>query len=91
VISTHPTLQERELLKFASLAEAIALAIQQHHIEPTKAAIAAQAAVAIFSLSFTIWITDGEQRSLNEIQRATIAELRSVLHPPNHADQRARP
>jgi AcrR family transcriptional regulator len=86
VINADPTLQERELLKFASLAEAIALAIQRHHVETAKAAVAAQAAVAIFSLSFTAWIEDGERRSLHDIQRATIADLRSVLCSLNPGD-----
>jgi AcrR family transcriptional regulator len=86
VIDADPTLQERELLKFASLAEAIALAIQQHHVAPAKAAVAARAAVAIFSLSFTTWIEDDEQRSMHDIQRATIADLRSVLCSLNPGD-----
>jgi AcrR family transcriptional regulator len=90
VINTDPTLQERELLKFASLAEAIALAIQQHHVDPATAAVTAHAAVAIFSLSFTAWIEDGEQRSLHDIQHATIADLRSVLHPLNHEREPTR-
>jgi AcrR family transcriptional regulator len=84
VINADPTLQERELLKFASLAQAIALALQQHDIEPARAAVAAQATVAIFSVSFTIWIQDGEQRSMNDIQRAITAELRSVFYPVGH-------
>lgn len=81
VINANPTLQERELLKFASLAQAIAHAMRQHDIEPAQAAVAAEAAVAIFSLSFTIWIHDGEKRSMSEIQRSTTAQLRSMLEP----------
>jgi AcrR family transcriptional regulator len=81
VINADPTLQERELLKFASLAKAIALAMQQRDIEPAQAAVAAHAAVAIFNVSFSVWIQDGEQRSLNDIQHATTAELRSVFLP----------
>lgn len=89
VIDADPTLQERELLKFAALAEAVALAMRQHDVEPAEAAVAAQAAVAIFSLSFTIWIQDGEQRSMSEIQRATAAQLRSVLQPLDLEDEPA--
>lgn len=80
VINADPSLQERELLKFASLATAIARALQQHDLKPSQAAITAHAAVAIFTVSFTIWVQDGE-RSLNDIQRATTAQLRSVFFP----------
>jgi AcrR family transcriptional regulator len=79
VIDKDPGLQERELLKLASLADAMTDALQRRGVEATAAALTAQSGVAVFRVAFTRWIADGEDRPLAEIQRAVLAELRSLV------------
>jgi AcrR family transcriptional regulator len=79
VIDVEPSLQERELLKLSALAAALTRALQERGVDATAAALAAESGVAVFRIAFAGWIADGEQRSLPELQRATLAELRALV------------
>ena len=79
VIDADPSLQERELLKLSSLAAAMTRALQRRGVDITAAALTAETGVAIFRVAFGAWIAEGEERSLAELQRAVLAELRSLL------------
>ena len=79
VIDAEPSLQERELLKLSALAVAMTRALRERGVDDTAAALAAEAGVAVFRVAFTGWIADGEERSLAEVQRAVLAELRSLV------------
>jgi len=79
VIDAEPSLQERELLKLSALAAALTRALRQRGVDATAAALAAESGVAVFRLAFAGWIAEGEERSLPELQRAVLAELRSVV------------
>jgi AcrR family transcriptional regulator len=75
VISAHPELQERELLKMGSLAGAIAAALRERGVTEPAATLAAESGVLVFRVSFEQWLTEGNQRSLVEIERDVFAEL----------------
>ena len=79
VIDAEPSLQERELLKLSALAAAMTRALRQRGVEATAAALAAESGVAVFRLAFAAWIAEGEERSLAELQRAVLAELRTLV------------
>lgn len=79
VIDEDPGLQERELLKLASLAAAMTGALRNRGVEETAAALAAQSGVAVFRVAFARWIADGEDRPLAVLQRAVLAELRALV------------
>ncbi|TCK24716.1 TetR family transcriptional regulator [Pseudonocardia endophytica] len=79
VIDKDPGLQERELLKLASLATAMTEALRRRGVEETAASLTAQSGVAVFRVAFGAWIADGETRSLADIQRAVLAELRGLV------------
>lgn len=79
VIDAEPSLQERELLKLSALAVAMTRALRRRGIDDTAAALTAEAGVAVFRVAFAGWIAEGEERSLAEIQRAVLAELRSLV------------
>jgi AcrR family transcriptional regulator len=79
VIDADPGLQERELLKLSSLAVAMTRALRRRGIDATAAALAAEAGVAVFRVAFAGWIAEGEERSLAELQRAVLAELRALV------------
>ena len=79
VIDADPSLQERELLKLASLAAGLTRALRERGVDATAAALAAETGVAVFRIAFAAWIVEGEERSLAEVQRAVLAELRAQL------------
>ena len=79
VIDADPSLQERELLKLSSLAAAMTRALRRRGVDDTAAALSAETGVAVFRVAFGAWIAKGEQRSLGELQRAVLAELRSLV------------
>ena len=54
-------------------------ALRRRGIDATAAALAAEAGVAVFRVAFAGWIAEGEQRSLAELQRAVLAELRALV------------
>jgi AcrR family transcriptional regulator len=79
VLTAEPALQERELLKLASLKQALAVALTAHGVEGVTAAVAAESAIGIFHVGFAHWIADGEERDLAELQREALAALRAVV------------
>jgi AcrR family transcriptional regulator len=78
VIAANPALQERELLKMATLETSVAEALRARGVGERAAALAAGACVSVFGVAFGQWIAEGEQRSLAEIQREVMGELGSV-------------
>src|SRR5580658_7613192 len=79
LIGAHPELQERELIKFASLAAAIGEALRRRGVPATAAGLAADAGMTIFKLAFESWIEDGKKRDLGHHVRAAQAELEGVV------------
>ncbi|HEX3336618.1 MAG TPA: helix-turn-helix domain-containing protein [Jatrophihabitans sp.] len=75
VIAATPELRERELIKMASLATALAGALQQRGVAPAVASLAAETGVAVFRVAFERWVTEPEDAQLAEVMRATLADL----------------
>ena len=84
VISAHPALQERELLKLAALARTVAVAMREHGIPDPAAELAAESCVSVFRISLERWLRPGEDRDLAEIQVDVLASL-SILAGPRSA------
>ena len=82
VIAANADLQERELLKLASLASALAGALRQRGVAEPAASLAAEAGIAVFRVAFERWIDDGERRSLAELMRASLDELKALTAGP---------
>ncbi|WP_072806440.1 TetR family transcriptional regulator [Rhodococcoides yunnanense] len=82
VIDANPGLQERELLKLASLTQSIAVAVGERGVPEPQATLAAHTAVTVFGVAFVQWIEDGEQRSFGDIAHEIFEELRSLTSPP---------
>ncbi len=78
VIDAHPALQERELLKMASLATTIAAALRDAGGPDPAATLAAETGVTVFKVAFSQWIADGEERSLVEIERQLMREMSAL-------------
>lgn len=78
VIDANPELQEREAVKLASLAAALADALRQRGIQDPAAGLTAEAGVAVFRVAFGHWIRHDSDRDFAWFVRDGIAELRTV-------------
>jgi AcrR family transcriptional regulator len=81
LITNHPELQERELIKLASLATAIGEALHRRGVRDPAATLAAEAGITIFKRAFESWVDegDGKKRDLGDHVRAAHAELEGVI------------
>jgi AcrR family transcriptional regulator len=75
IISGNPALQERELLKLAGLATAVAAALRSRGVPAARAELAAQSGVTVFGVAFGKWIAEGEERSVLTLEREVLGEL----------------
>jgi len=60
IIAANPELQERELIKLATLAAAAASALRERGVAEPQASLAAEAGIAVFRIGFERWITAPE-------------------------------
>ena len=78
VIAANPALQERELIKLASLATALADALRQRGVTEPAASLTAEAGIAVFKVAFERWVSDTGQPELPQLIRASLDELKAV-------------
>jgi AcrR family transcriptional regulator len=78
VIAANPELQERELIKMASLAAAMAEALRRRGVKDPAATLSAEAGIAVFRVAFERWIRDTRPRDFRRHIRESLGELRSV-------------
>ncbi|CAN5291975.1 TetR family transcriptional regulator [soil metagenome] len=78
IIAANPGLQERELLKLARLAHAVADALRLRGVAEPQATLAAETGVTVFGVAFRQWIADGEVRSLADIEVEVLRELQRL-------------
>lgn len=84
VIAAHTELRERELVKLASVASALAAALRGRGVPQPLAAVSAEAAVAAFRTAFDRWVADGETRSLPALLEEALAALRTFAAGQRH-------
>lgn len=82
IITAHPELQERELIKLQSLADAIKVALEERGISPNAATLASQAGVTVFYVAFGRWLEQDDPAALRQLMDESLAELRSVVAAP---------
>jgi AcrR family transcriptional regulator len=82
VILANPELQERELIKLASLAGALAEALRRRGVEDPVAGLAAETGMAVFRITFERWVTDPAERPWAEHLREALAELGELVGSP---------
>lgn len=78
VIAATPELQERELIKLATLATALADALRRRGVGDPAASLAAETGIAVFRVAFEAWTSDPRGPALSEHIRTSAAELREV-------------
>jgi AcrR family transcriptional regulator len=82
VIVANAELQERELIKLQSLALALADALRGRGVGDPMAGLIAEVAVAIFKISFEVWVNDEDSRDLADVLRQSLSELRVLASFP---------
>jgi len=78
VIDANPALQERELIKLAALASALAGALRRRGVAGPAASLTAEAGIAVFKVAFERWIGETGQSDLPRLIRESLDELRAV-------------
>jgi AcrR family transcriptional regulator len=78
IIVANPELQERELIKMATLAAALADTLRQRGVSDPAAGLAAEAGIAVFKIAFERWIADPAQRDLRQLMQESLTELKAV-------------
>ena len=78
VIDANPELRERELIKLATLASAIAGALRQRGVSDPAASLTAEAGIAVFKIAFMQWVYETGPAGLPQIIRESLGELKAV-------------
>src|ERR1022692_411085 len=78
VIAANVELQERELIKLASLASAMTDTLRQRGVRDPAASLTAEAGIAVFKIAFELWINETNQADLPQLIRESLDELKAV-------------
>ncbi len=71
-------LRERELIKLASLATALAAALRTRGVSNLASNLTAEAGIAVFKIAFESWIDPTNERGFSELIRESLSELKAV-------------
>jgi len=78
VIAANVELQERELIKLATLSAALAAVLRRRGVADPAAELAAEAGIAVFKITFQRWVDPGNQQAFGALVRESLAELKAV-------------
>jgi AcrR family transcriptional regulator len=78
IIDGSAELRERELIKLASLAAALAHALRERGVSDPMAGLTGEVAIAIFKISFEQWVTTRDSRDLSQLIRDSLDQLSAV-------------
>jgi AcrR family transcriptional regulator len=79
VISQNSELQEREHIKLASLASAVADALRRRGIEDPAASLAAEMGITVFRVAFDRWINPKNRCGFAQVISESLNELKLVI------------
>jgi AcrR family transcriptional regulator len=78
VIVANAELRERELIKMATLASALADALRGRGVTDPAASLTAEAGVAVFRVAFERWVEAADPSDLPSVMRSSFDELKAV-------------
>jgi AcrR family transcriptional regulator len=78
VIAANAELQERELIKLASLASALAGTLRRRGVKDPAASLTAEAGIAVFKIAFELWVNETSQGDLRRLIRDSLDEMKAV-------------
>jgi AcrR family transcriptional regulator len=79
IIAANSELRERELIKLAALASAIADALRRRGVRDPAASLTAEAGIAVFRVAFDRWIDADNELGWSELVRGSLAELKVLV------------
>lgn len=79
LVTEHAELQERELIKLASLAAAVTKALQARGVTEPAASLIAEAGIAVFKIGFERWISERKAQGFAAHIRAAADALKTVV------------
>ncbi|HEX4671952.1 MAG TPA: TetR family transcriptional regulator [Solirubrobacteraceae bacterium] len=78
IIAANAELQERELIKFASLSAALADTLRGRSLTDPAASLTAEVAMAVFKTAFERWIDQPGDRDFPQLIRDSLDELTAL-------------
>jgi len=78
IITANPELQERELIKLASMSAALADALCERGVREPTASLVAGVAIAVFRTAFEHWVDETNKHELPQLIRHSLDELSSL-------------
>ncbi|MGA8016532.1 MAG: TetR family transcriptional regulator [Candidatus Dormiibacterota bacterium] len=78
IIRASPQLWERQLIKFASLAEAVAGALRGRGVGDPAAILAAESGITALRVASDRWVRDTNRKPLRQLVAEALSELRAV-------------
>jgi AcrR family transcriptional regulator len=78
IIAANPELQERELIKLASLSRAVAEALRRRGVGDPTATLTAEAGMTVFRVAFERWVGESNEQPLRVLIRESLEDLRAV-------------
>jgi AcrR family transcriptional regulator len=89
LVTKHPEIQERELIKMASLAVSVSKALRARGVSEVTASLVAEAGIAVFKIGFERWVSEKKPhdfaahiREARDALRAITAEEGTHAPPP---------
>ena len=83
IVAANPELQERELIKLATLAAALADALRSRGVPDPAASLAAEAGIAVFKIAFRRWVSEGVEQPMAQIIRQSLTDLKTITAAPS--------
>src|SRR5271170_5920694 len=78
LVAKHADIQERELIKLASLAVAVTKALHARGISEPAAGLAAEVGIAVFKIGFERWVSEKKPRDFASHIRNAVDALRVI-------------
>jgi AcrR family transcriptional regulator len=78
IIASSAELQERELIKLASLAAALAEALRGRGVKDPTASLTAEAGIAVFKVAFERYVDESGPQDLPRLIRESLEQLKAV-------------
>jgi AcrR family transcriptional regulator len=85
IVGANTELQERELIKLATLAAAMAGALRERGVSDPAASLAAESGIAVFKIAFERWTSSTGDEALSEFIWESMDELKVVTAGPRAA------
>lgn len=79
IIAANAELQERELIKLASLSAALADTLLRRGVAAPTARLTAEVTIAVFKIAYERWVDEADQRTLPQLVRESLDEMRAAV------------